>query len=81
MIDGPHLRGLPGADPASGVVDEVPPLLDQRLVTCPQCGGLSALHVDQQAWRVVRFVCPTSCVLDPAIIEGLIAPDAAALTA
>ena len=81
MIDGPHLRALPGADAASGAVGDAPSLLDQRLVSCPECGGLSALHVDQQAWRVVRFVCPTSCVLDPAVIEALIAPDAAALTA
>jgi len=81
MIDGPNLRALPGADPDSGALREAPPLLDQRLVACPGCGLLSAVHVDQQAWRVVRFVCPSSCALDLVLVEALIAPDAAALTA
>jgi hypothetical protein len=56
-------------------------LLDQRLVTCPQCGLLSALHVDVPTWSVVRFVCPTSCPLEPAAIDALIGPDTSALIA
>ncbi len=57
------------------------PLLEQRLVTCPGCGRPSALHVDEQAWLVVRFVCPTSCRLDQAVIDALIGPDTAAMIA
>jgi len=78
MSDGLHLHSVAGAETAAA---EAVVLLEQRFVACPACGLLSALHVDQQAWRVVRFVCPTSCPLDPAVIDGLIAPDAAPLSA
>jgi hypothetical protein len=57
------------------------PLLDQHLVTCPACGLLSAVHVDPQSWLVVRFVCPSSCPVDPAAVTALIQPDAAVLSA
>jgi len=75
MNEGVHLR------PVLEPVPEPVSLLEQRFVACPHCGLLSAVHVDQQAWRVVRFVCPTSCVVEPAVIDALIAPEAATLSA
>ena len=80
MDDGARGRSITGVGPtplalASG------PLLEQRLVSCPECGLLSAVHVDQQAWRVVRFVCPSSCRLEPAVVDALIGPDTTALIA
>ena len=51
-----------------------PGLLGQRLVSCPQCGLLSAVHLDECSWRVVRFVCPSSCPIDAATVELMLRP-------
>jgi len=79
--DGVLLRPVVDAEAAAPAVLEPVSLLEQRFVSCPECGLLSAVHVDRQAWRVVRFVCPTSCVIEPAVIDALIAPEAATLSA
>jgi len=79
--DQAHLRPVVDAEAAAPAALEPVSLLEQRFVTCPECGLLSAVHVDQQAWRVVRFVCPTSCRIEPAVIDALVAPEAATLSA
>ena len=56
-------------------------LLGQYVVTCPDCGLLSAVHVDEAVWRVVRFVCPTRCAVDLEAVLSLVAEGHAPLTA
>jgi hypothetical protein len=47
--------------------------LAQYLVPCPSCGHAAAAHVDESAFEpvLVRLVCPTSCVVDPAAVLAL----------
>jgi hypothetical protein len=80
MSDGGQLLAIAGSAPTPMALGSAP-LLAQHLVTCPECNLLSAVHVDPQSWLVVRFVCPSSCVVDPAAVAALIAPEPAALSA
>ena len=46
-------------------------LLSQYLVRCPGCAKPAAAHVDLNPGiqaRLVRFVCPSSCVVEAATI-------------
>ena len=69
MSDGLHLHSVAGAQ---AITAEPAVLLEQRFVDCPQCGLLSAVLVDQLAWRVVRFVCPSSCQLEAAAVDAMV---------
>lgn len=49
--------------------------LAQYLIACPSCGRAAAVHLDESSFQpvLVRLVCPTSCVVDPAAVLTLFA--------
>lgn len=69
-----------GPEPAAPLAHRSPQLT-QYLVPCPACGGPSALHVDQRAGVVVRFVCPSSCPPDERAVRAMVLPDAVSSSA
>jgi hypothetical protein len=51
-------------------------LVSQRLMGCPVCQGLSAVHYRQcrgGSAELVRFVCPLACPVDPNTVLSLLA--------